>query len=54
MGWSSSEDFICIQEDGNILVYSLFGQLKDTVHCLSGVVRLHSIIEILSNDYCQD
>ncbi|ODM96537.1 Vacuolar protein sorting-associated protein 16 [Orchesella cincta] len=36
MGWSSSEDLLCVQEDGNILVYNLFGASKETVQCLIG------------------
>lgn len=38
MGWSSSEDLLCVQEDGNILVYNLFGASRETVQCLIGSV----------------
>nr|XP_015927027.1 vacuolar protein sorting-associated protein 16 homolog [Parasteatoda tepidariorum] len=27
MGWSSSEDLVCVLEDGNILLYDLFGNI---------------------------
>lgn len=37
MGWSSSEDLLCVQEDGNVLVYDLFGTSKETVKCLIGL-----------------
>lgn len=25
MGWSDSEDLLCVQEDGVVLIYNLFG-----------------------------
>ncbi|XP_022100529.1 vacuolar protein sorting-associated protein 16 homolog [Acanthaster planci] len=28
MGWSSSEDLLCVQEDGTALVYDIFGSFK--------------------------
>ena len=44
MGWSTSEDLLCIQEDGNVLVYNLFGSSKETVHCsISAVSKLYSL-----------
>ncbi|KAG8195406.1 hypothetical protein JTE90_001418 [Oedothorax gibbosus] len=30
MGWSSSEDLICVLEDGTVLLYDLFGNLTKT------------------------
>lgn len=30
LAWSSSEDLLCIQEDGMVLVYDIFGNLQDT------------------------
>ena len=30
LGWSSSEDLLCIQDDGVILVYDIFGNFKRT------------------------
>ncbi|GIY07057.1 vacuolar protein sorting-associated protein 16 homolog [Caerostris extrusa] len=30
MGWSSSEDLICVLEDGTVLLYDLFGNLTNT------------------------
>ncbi|GFT27348.1 vacuolar protein sorting-associated protein 16 homolog [Nephila pilipes] len=30
MGWSSSEDLICVLEDGSVLLYDLFGNLTKT------------------------
>jgi len=40
MGWSSSEDLLCVQEDGNVLIYDLFGFSKETVKCLISSVSL--------------
>jgi hypothetical protein len=40
MGWSASEDLLCIQEDGNVLIYDIFGLAKETVKCLIGSVSL--------------
>lgn len=28
MGWSESEDLLCVQEDGVVLIYNLFGQYQ--------------------------
>jgi Vps16, N-terminal region len=28
MGWSNVEDLLCIQDDGTVLVYDLFGSFK--------------------------
>ena len=30
LGWSGSEDLLCVQDDGSILVYDLFGTFKRT------------------------
>ncbi|KAF8764583.1 Vacuolar protein sorting-associated protein like [Argiope bruennichi] len=30
MGWSSSEDLVCVLEDGSVLLYDLFGNLTKT------------------------
>ncbi|XP_035218067.1 vacuolar protein sorting-associated protein 16 homolog [Stegodyphus dumicola] len=30
MGWSSSEDLICVLEDGNVLLYDIYGNLQMT------------------------
>lgn len=27
MGWSNDEKLICIQEDGNVIIYDMFGKL---------------------------
>jgi len=49
MGWSSSEDLLCVQEDGNILVYNLFGASVETVHCrLSSVSPKYPIVNLQS------
>ena len=31
ISWSSSEDLICIQDDGTVLIYDIFGVFKRTV-----------------------
>lgn len=28
MGWSSNEELLCLQEDGHVLIYNIFGQTK--------------------------
>ncbi|XP_061445724.1 vacuolar protein sorting-associated protein 16 homolog isoform X2 [Rhineura floridana] len=28
LGWTTSEDLLCIQEDGSVLIYSLFCEFK--------------------------
>ncbi|XP_078613181.1 vacuolar protein sorting-associated protein 16 homolog isoform X1 [Branchiostoma floridae x Branchiostoma japonicum] len=30
LGWSCSEELLCVQEDGSVLVYDIFGQFKRT------------------------
>jgi len=30
MGWSASEDLICILEDGNVLLYDIYGSIQKT------------------------
>ena len=31
ISWSASEDLICIQDDGTVLIYDIFGAFKRTV-----------------------
>ena len=31
MGWSSTEDLLCVQDDGNVLVYDVFGTYMRTI-----------------------
>jgi len=28
LGWTASEDLLCIQEDGTVLIYNLFCEFK--------------------------
>lgn len=30
LGWSGSEDLLCVQDDGSVLVYDIFGTFKRT------------------------
>jgi vacuolar protein sorting-associated protein 16 len=30
VGWSCCEDLVCVQDDGSVLIYDLFGNFKKT------------------------
>lgn len=30
LGWSSTEDLLCIQDDGSVLIYDMFGSYQHT------------------------
>ena len=30
LGWSCTEDLLCVQDDGSVLVYDIFGTFKRT------------------------
>lgn len=40
LGWTVSDDLLCVQEDGTVLVYDLLGGFKR--HFSMGNVRMHS------------
>lgn len=31
MGWSNDEELVCVQDDGNIIIYDMFGEEKQTL-----------------------
>lgn len=30
MGWSDSEELLCVQDDGRVMIYNMFGQYQHT------------------------
>lgn len=30
LGWSDSEDLVCVQDDGLVIIYNMFGQYQHT------------------------
>ena len=42
LGWSCTEELLCIQDDGTVLVYDLFGSFKRTF----GMGQVCDFIEI--------
>ncbi|CAI7935436.1 sorting-associated 16 homolog, partial [Podarcis lilfordi] len=41
LGWTTSEDLLCIQEDGSVLVYSLFCEFKRRFSMGNEVLQNH-------------
>ncbi len=41
LGWTVSDDLLCVQEDGTVLVYDLLGGFKR--HFSMGNVRMHTL-----------
>lgn len=48
LGWTVTDDLLCVQEDGTVLVYDLFGGFKR--HFSMGNVRMHTV----SKGYIRD
>lgn len=48
MGWSQQEELLCVQEDGMVLIYDMFGNYQHTFSM--GNVMLFQILYHLSRD----
>ena len=48
VGWSNVEDLVCVQDDGSVLIYDMFGTFKRTL--TMGQVPL--VFNLLVSEWC--